>query len=127
MNELMAGLGVLMAQEMERAGKLHGQAFHSSHEAYGVIAEELMEARSEMSCLQGAEAALLRVIHRDDALLYHGSVDEMGKTALRAAAELIQVAAMCHKAKLSLQGGEKEPTKRENLRKACMLGEWGVE
>lgn len=98
MTELLAGVELLAVQEKARAGQHHCPVFTSPHEAYGVIAEELMEARTEVSCLSGAEQTLLRVIHKDDRDLYRATLTELRNAAQRAAAELVQVVAMCDKA-----------------------------
>lgn len=128
MNELLAGLEIMAAQEKKRAEKENGATFHSPHEAYGVIAEELMEARTEMSCLTGAEAALLRVIHRNDPELYRNSLIEARKAAMNAAAELVQVAAMCNKAIYSLDMSCTNPLGPRNRNyEIYALGEWGPE
>ena len=98
MTELLAGVELLAVQEKARAGQHHCPVFHSPHEAYGVIAEELLEARTEVSCLHGVEQSLLRVIHKDDHDLYCATLKELRNAAQRAAAELVQVVAMCDKA-----------------------------
>lgn len=102
MKELLAGLEIMAAQEKKRAEKENGATFHSPHEAYGVIAEELMEAKSEVTCLDVAENSLLKVIHRNDPKLYRCTLQQLRNAAMNAAAELVQVAAMCNKAIASL-------------------------
>ena len=98
MKELLAGLEIMAAQEKKRAEKENGATFHSPHEAYGVIAEELMEAKSEVTCLDVAGNSLLKVIHRNDPKLYRCTLQQLRNAAMNAAAELVQVVAMCDKA-----------------------------
>lgn len=131
MNELKAGIDLLAVQEKARAARDHGPVFHSPHEAYGVIAEELLEARMEISCLSSAEQSLLRVIHKDDEKLYRLTLQELRNTAQRAAAELVQVVAMCNKALGSIDAAV-DPADLSDLArrnadryKVYAQGEWG--
>ncbi len=131
MKELLAGLEIVAAQEKKRAEKEHGATFRSTHEAYGVIAEELMEANQEMSQLSGGIMTLLRVVHRDNPDLYRHTLGDFRQAALEAAAELVQVVAMCDKAVASLDVPPPvpipvDPDKRRKY-EVYTRGDWGAE
>ena len=51
MKKLLDGVIVLTAKELALASKDHGDRFHSLHEGYGVIREELDEAKGAISKL----------------------------------------------------------------------------
>lgn len=41
MTTIVQPLNLLLSDELDRASKLHGETFASTHEGFGVIAEEL--------------------------------------------------------------------------------------
>lgn len=108
MNELLAGVEVLKAQERVRADAANSSIFHSNHEAYGVIAEELSEMMDEANALCEADAMLLRAIRYNDNERFVRSLKSVCGNAKRLAAEAIQVAAMCEKAVYSIGAKEGE-------------------
>ena len=93
----------IMMEEYQRAAAKFGERHNSPHEAYAVMKEEFEEAEEQIN-------SHLRTIMRD----YWSAVkkskfdiennkklaDKIKNSALSAAAELIQVAAMAHKASL---------------------------
>ena len=91
---------VLVAAESElaRAKEQFGEKYHSRHEAYGVLAEELYEVKHEMKWLAFHEEDLIGALHHDDDVAIDHALDALRCAAIRAACELIQVAAVCHKA-----------------------------
>ncbi len=96
MKEVLCEVQASVFMEYERAKKKFGPANNSPHESYAVILEELEEAKSESTSFD----CCLR--------LYWGDVradrpakcnlQQMQRIAEKAAAEWIQVAAMCYKA-----------------------------
>lgn len=97
MKELKEAVEVLMREEYERAEKRFGEKFHSPHEAYAVIKEEAEEAQNEMRYILGQmEAYWIRI---KENMITDGSLEVIEKTALNAACECIQVAAMAYKAR----------------------------
>lgn len=98
----------LINEELQSANKKF-PLFSSWHEAYAVILEEVEEAQREMEML--ADAKLPRFWNRVknkhvSPASYAGDMGEIRGYAVRAIEELIQVAAMCDKAAMSL-GKEK--------------------
>jgi hypothetical protein len=84
--------------ELARAREQFGEAYHSHHEAYGVLAEELYEVERENEWVKFYTNDLLRALHlnKDDAMQM--ALENLRGAALRAACELVQVAAVCRKA-----------------------------
>ena len=88
----------LMAQnEYDRAAMLHGYYFASAHEGYGVIAEEVQEAGDELETVEAVMRQLLLAIREEKAQSIVDLADYIRDRAVNAAAECIQVAAMCTK------------------------------
>ena len=82
--------------EKHIANRLHEQ-FHSIHEGYGVIAEEMFELNTEKKCLDGHFEKIMHILPTDDIdLMRHGCI-ALEKDALRLACEAVQVAAMSEK------------------------------
>lgn len=95
--ELTERVEELSKDELERANKRF-PLFHSRHEGWGVLTEELWEHTDEIEMLND-------YIKKIQFLIYHdGDSEEFKKFtkkaynhAIRATAEMIQVAAMCQK------------------------------
>ena len=84
----------LVQQELKEANEIHPQ-FHSDHEAWAVIKEELEECEEE---LKGANYYIEWVwenIKRNYMIYTH--LQATKERAMNLAAEAIQVAAMCEK------------------------------
>lgn len=99
MQELKAEMYRAMMNEYKRAEKARGGPFHSTHEAYAVVLEEVEEAVTGIDevCDWTDNVWMCTTKDFNPALAYKS----MQETALNAAAECIQVAAMCRKALLS--------------------------
>lgn len=98
MTNLIRGVEALIQQELAYARKDHGDTFHSPHEAFGVIAEELHEA-SEMYQMVGEHnVTMLNALRFDSPSLMDDACTNLRRAALLTACELIQVAAMAEKA-----------------------------
>ena len=98
MDEIMCDVERAVHYEETRIQQLHGEKYHSPHEAYGVLKEELLEADIELEHMSATEDGLLRAIHRNDTDTIKLAYDGIANRAVRAACELIQVAAVCRKA-----------------------------
>lgn len=95
--ELTERVEELSKDELERANKQF-PLFHSRHEGLGVISEELYEVQEELALIDIDADALKVFIFKDrDSKYVCQKADKVKKEAIRAAAELIQVAAMCQK------------------------------
>lgn len=95
MNKLICDLDELRKEEYARAAKKHGQYFHSTHEAAAVIREELDEAKDALGIMEATFDGLWRIVKLDFPI--GEQLEGLGNAALEAAAECIQVAAMCYK------------------------------
>lgn len=99
MQQLIEEMHRAMMNEYKRAEKAHGGTFHSTHEAYAVVLEEAEEAVADIDkvCDWMDNVWMRTKKDLNPALAYKSMQD----AALQAAAECIQVAAMCRKALLS--------------------------
>jgi hypothetical protein len=97
----------LVDAEYRRAAGLHGALFASTHEGYGVIAEELQEASEEQEKASAVMFQLLKAIREEKPQAITDLADYIRDTAVSAAAEMIQVAAMCEKLNRTIQEAQK--------------------
>lgn len=97
MQSIVHPVNLLVDTEYERAAMIHGATFVNGHEGYGVIAEEVLEALDEMQDVERKLTAVLRSLRGEDRLNTIDWSEALGNSAISAAAELIQVAAMCKK------------------------------
>ena len=97
MNAVKNQIAELVSVELERAKEEH-EDFHSLHEGYAVLLEEIDESRDELQIVQADAAALWRCVKDDNALCAKLVLVEIEKAAVHLAAEAIQVAAMARKA-----------------------------
>lgn len=96
--ELLYGVIFLVGDEMNAANRKF-PLFASNHEGYAVIKEEVEEAVEESNLTVDNLEILWSVIRENGAGLE--SVSYIKQHAIKAAAEFIQVAAMCEKYVLS--------------------------
>lgn len=92
----MEGVKYLVQNELDMASEENGERFHSGHEAYAVIKEEI----EEMQCECEIEGYWLidmwaKVTHDSN---YGHELSMLENTAIKCACEAIQVAAMARKA-----------------------------
>ena len=90
-------LETLIAAELERARAMHGPTYASHNEAFGVLYEEMQETRDEVRALRQYAEHLCRYVRADDTAGMVDALKVIRKTALNAASEAIQVAAVCSK------------------------------
>jgi len=95
----------LVEDEYKRASEKFGKKFNSSHEAYAVILEEFEEASHESDMFEKGIGQYWNNVKSNDSIQKVWLVVTQD-CAKKAIAEWIQVAAMCHKASLTLQGNE---------------------
>lgn len=90
----------IVPRELERANKKFPQ-FHSDHEGWAVILEEVTEAEVEMKTIRGNIDGMFDLVRNNvDAKWV---AEKMEYAAINLACEAIQVAAMCKKF-LNLEG-----------------------
>lgn len=90
-------INLLVSDEYDRAAKIHGAVFASSHEGYGVIAEEVQEAGDDVELIESVMYQLLNAIRQENKQAIRDYADYIRDKAVNGAAELVQVAAMCTK------------------------------
>lgn len=91
---------LLACKELEEANKKH-PAFHSTHEGYAVILEEVEEAEEALGEVKRWTEYLWKNVRSDKTL---DGLDELYSEAMNLATEAIQVAAMVLKFKDSMKG-----------------------
>jgi hypothetical protein len=101
-------LDAMLDVETAEAKRLHGPAYASHNEAFGVLYEELQEAGDEVKALREYAEYLCRYVRVDDVAGMADALGAMRKTAICAAAEAIQVAAVCQKWLEGLENAENE-------------------
>lgn len=104
MSTIVKPVNLLVETEYERAAQLHGAVFASPHEGFGVIAEEAMEVQNENAKITGGCQTLLAFVQQEDMQKVMDTADAIRDAAVNAAAELIQVAAMCEKMVRTVMG-----------------------
>ena len=88
----------LVAQELEDANRTY-PLFHSPHEAYAVLLEEVEELEYEANWVKGLLDVMWREVKADEDILQ--TANDIHKRAIMLVQEAIQVAAMCDKIKQS--------------------------
>lgn len=96
MNAAEPELKKLVDLELEAANR-ENPPFHSAHEGYAVILEELDETRSAMAAVGKTVEYLWTDVMRNMQRNFAMHAEILEKNAVRAAAEALQVAAMARK------------------------------
>lgn len=98
MKHILIEIDRLAEKELERANKIH-PLFHSDHEGVAVIEEEIMEAKTDIGMLDCLFENLKSNVYIDNTeyIKEINLVKSIRNNASLAAAELIQVIAMCDK------------------------------
>ena len=99
MKKLLNDLTAAMMAEYGRAAKKYGPTHASAHEAYAVMREELEEAQAVQDMDIGIAFTRFWNTTKGNRPS-HEYAEEIKVAAITAAAELIQLAAMAHKATL---------------------------
>lgn len=94
--ELLKAVEAAVDEELDRAGKIYGEKFHSAVEGYGVIREEYEEAAEELIKFEDIEHNNMWKAIRNNHKTERYAQDLM-QVAMNAAAESIQAAAMIKK------------------------------
>ncbi|MGI5076135.1 hypothetical protein E4N71_12080 [Treponema vincentii] len=96
MEELLFDVRRVAAGEYERANKLH-PLFHSLHEAYGVLTEEITEAKEAFAETERMFDRFFICMRKDNYSSANENLEYIKENALNCAAEMIQVAVMAQK------------------------------
>ena len=94
MDELLKEIAPLVAHETARASNQYGDRYASAHEAESVLREEIEELAEESIQTQIELTSMQKTLHKQHTLENYLQVKFY---ALNAAAEAIQVAAVCEK------------------------------
>lgn len=108
MTQLIKEVSSLKEKEYKRAAFQHGPVTNSPHEAYALIKEELEEAQDEMKALEDRVHFYWLEVKGEDPKFQKSYLEDIGNMAVRAACELIQVAAMSEKALAAFMLKEEE-------------------
>ena len=100
MNVIENDVRALVDKELTAANERFPQ-FHSAHEGYAVILEEVEECEGEFDAMQYCLNCLWRQTKRN----VPTEPKELQNAAVRLACEAIQVAAMCRKF-MGMEGGQ---------------------
>ena len=96
MNAAIKKIPALVAEELEAANMQH-VAFHSPHEGYAVLLEEVEETHAELIDMELAMRDIWGAIKIDNEADCRNYARIVEHKAIRLAAEAIQVAAMARK------------------------------
>lgn len=96
MNAVKDKLFDLVGEELEAANAIY-PPFHSTHEGYAVMREEVEEVIVEMDYVKTGLECLWYYVRTDEMKPIAESVKDIERHAIRLAAEAIQVAAMARK------------------------------
>lgn len=108
MTRLLETVRGLVDYELADARSVHGEYFHSPHEGYGVLMEEVQEAADEVRSVERlTDEDMLRFVRmcadgRGSTLLI-SRLKSLKRDAIAAACEYIQVAAMAQKMRESVE------------------------
>lgn len=106
MNMVLNKIPALVAEELEAANNIH-KPFHSAHEGYAVLLEEVEEAREELDDVESRLMDAWEAIKCDNPLKALSQIRNIEWTAIKLAAEAIQIAAMARKYQDSLGGADR--------------------
>ena len=107
MTELTDKIKALAELELQDANANHPQ-FHSLHEGYAVLLEELEEATEALEEAEAMRKILWIHVRRDDAAMAHSFAARLEKAAAELAAEAVQCSAMARKMLDFCQSGIQE-------------------
>ena len=96
----------LFDKELKKANENNPQ-FHSSHEAYAVLLEEVEEAKEELGHLEFRTEFIWNIIKNDECHL-KANIEDAKMVASSLVREAIQVGAMCDKFLDFLGEGKKD-------------------
>ena len=97
MEKLLFDMRCATCNELERANKQHSM-FNSLHEEYGILAEEIAEAKEAFEETERMFDSFFMCVRKDNYSSANDNLEHIKKNALDCAAEMVQVAAMAQKA-----------------------------
>lgn len=115
MNAVKDKLIALVGEELEAANAIH-PPFHSLHEGYAVMLEEVEEAKDALEMIENATKSVWYFIKCDDTKEAYLDAASIEKYAINLASEAIQVAAMARKFRAIGKGEDMTREEMDNLR-----------
>lgn len=103
MDKLREQVKALVAEEYERSSKKYGETYYSSHEALGVLWEEVDKAKYEMECIESQYDLFDESVIDNDYDWQVEYLKSIYNVAVNGACELIQVANVAQKAIKSIK------------------------
>lgn len=97
MDELLKELAPVVESETQRASEQYGDRYASAHEAESVLREEIEELAEESIQTQIKLTSLQKNLRENNMIDFQKHARLIYDNALNAAAEAIQVAAVCEK------------------------------
>ena len=97
MKELLNEVEQAVENELARANKQH-PLFNSLHQSYGILAEEIAEAKEAFEETERMFDRFFMCVRKDDYSSANDYLAYIKKNAIDCAAEMVQVAAMAQKA-----------------------------
>lgn len=94
---IVNGVSALVTNEKERAGKEYGKFFHTAHEGYAIMKEEVEEANHDMSGCERLINDLWECVKKNNNGTAVMAAREIYRRASFLAMESVQVAAMAEK------------------------------
>lgn len=83
--------------EFRKITKEHGMEYHTTHEGYGVLLEEVQECKEEAARIEKQLENLWTMIRNDKVNFMWNQIENVKQAALSCAEEAVQVAAVCVK------------------------------
>ena len=97
MEELKEAVKFMVDKELENSNKKFDSTFHTTHEGYAIIKEEVEEAEEELEVVNAHLKDLWWNVRKNKIDCSISPVKCLKQKAVNLAAESIQVAAMCQK------------------------------
>lgn len=83
--------------ELQNIVKVHGPTYHSAHEGYAILLEEVQEAVEDGVYIENRLEYVWKGVRNNDKDLILNSLGEVKEYALALAEEAVQCAAVCEK------------------------------
>lgn len=97
MKELKMQVEMLALEELERANEKFASVFHTTHEGYAIIKEEIEEVETENKIMNRDLGDMWYNIKNNSVHMTRDNAVNLKVHAVRLAAEAVQVAAMAQK------------------------------
>lgn len=97
MDHLSPGVDALVELEHKTIVQKYGEGYHSDHEAYAVLKEEIEEAHEQLVCVETHLDNIWEAIREDGHQFIGKNVLRIEHYAKQLAAEAVQVAAVCRR------------------------------